>query len=326
MYARARLARRSSATWSPRRSCTAPSEVEKPALPRLPERAGHAPGQGDARPVIGGRASEDIRRRPRSTRWSDVRKPATRSRGRRSSSARVDHLRDPARTAAPGSTSTSIFHLEARGGLEPWPRSTRHASSSPKARRRSAGTGRRWTRCSPSPSACSRRPATTTACSELEMKDSDPLRFEKLFSRVRGGHGLRARDGAQHLRLADRARAGRDLLRPLHARGGQRRALDRDHRPRPHDVRGDQVHGPQRLGGQPGDPAGRHLRQQRPDDRRRPQRRRADLRPDLRPGRRRADRVGRRRHARAGHRRDARRAASPSGPTIRFDDGIDLPA
>ena len=92
---------------------------------------------------------------------------------------------------------------------------------------------------------------------------------------------LGAGDGAQHLRLADRPRARRALLRALHPRGRLDRALDRDHRPRPHDVGRDQVHGPKRVGGQPDDPSRRHLRQQRPGDRRRPQRRRADLRPDL---------------------------------------------
>ena len=103
---------------------------------------------------------------------------------------------------------------------------------------------------------------------------------------------LGAGDGAQHLRLADRPRARRALLRALHARGRLDRALDRNHRPRPHDVGRDQVHGPKRVGGQPEDPSRRHLRQQRPGDRRRPQRRRADLRPDLLGGR--AGRLGRR--------------------------------
>ena len=135
--------------------------------------------------------------------------------------------------------------------------------------------------------------------------------------------GLGARDGAQHLRLADRPRARRALLRALHARGRLDRALDRDHRPRPHDVGRDQVDGPPGLRGQPADPAGRHLRQQRPDDRRRPQRRRADLRPDLLGG----DELV----AWAGgvtHVLDIGASTPggvPVGPTHRLDDGIDLP-
>ncbi len=131
--------------------------------------------------------------------------------------------------------------------------------------------------------------------------------------------GLGARDRAQHLRLADRSRARRALLRALHAGGGLGRPLDRDHRPRPHDVGRDQVHGPARLGGQPGHPAGRHLRQRRSDDRRRPQRRRPDVRADLLGGR--AGRLGRRRHSCPRHRRvDARRGArGPDEPARRRD-------
>ena len=74
---------------------------------------------------------------------------------------------------------------------------------------------------------CSRRPATTTASSDLEMKESDPLHFEKLFSRVRGGM-VTARETALNISASPIVRElGRDLLRALHARGRQRRALDR---------------------------------------------------------------------------------------------------
>ena len=124
---------------------------------------------------------------------------------------------------------------------------------------------------------------------------------------------LRARDGDEHLGEPDRQGARRALLRALHAGGRLDRALHGDHRPHPHHVRRDQVHGAERVGGQPGDRAGRHLRQQRPRDRRRPQRRRADLRADLRPDRRRAARarrVGGRGDPRSRYRRqDPRRGA-----------------
>ena len=136
---------------------------------------------------------------------------------------------------------------------------------------------------------------------ELALKDSEPIELREALQPPARRPRLGARDGAQHLRLADRPRARRALLRALHARGRLDRPLDRDHRPRPHDVGRDQVHGPKRVGGQPEDPSRRHLRQQRPGDRRRPQRRRADLRPDLLGGR--AGRLGRRGHPRARHRR-----------------------
>ena len=89
---------------------------------------------------------------------------------------------------------------------------------------------------------------------ELALKDSRADRVREALLAAARRSGLGARDGAQHLRLADRPRARRALLRALHARGRLDRALDRDHRPRPHDVGRDQVHGPQGLGGQPADP------------------------------------------------------------------------
>ena len=166
----------------------------------------------------------------------------------------------------------------------------------------SAGTASASTRCSPT---SERLFAETGSYYGLDRRARAqglrPDRLREALQPPARRPRLGARDGAQHLRLADRARAGRALLRALHARGRLDRALDRDHRPRPHDVGRDQVHGPKRLGGQPEDPPGRHLRQQRPGDRRRPQRRRADLRADLLGGR--AGRLGRRRHPRARHRR-----------------------
>ena len=43
---------------------------------------------------------------------------------------------------------------------------------------------------------------------ELELKESDPIRYEKLFSPPARRPRLRARDGAEHLRLADRPEIG----------------------------------------------------------------------------------------------------------------------
>ena len=107
------------------------------------------------------------------------------------------------------------------------------------------------------------------------------------------------------------------MLRAVHARRRFCGAVHRDHRARAHHVRRDQVHGARGLRAQPGHPAGRHLRQQRPGHRRRAQRRRADLRPDLRRGS--AGGLGRRRHARARHRRlhAGRRAGGPHQPARR---------
>ena len=133
---------------------------------------------------------------------------------------------------------------------------------------------------------------------------------------------LRPRDGAQHLRLADRARARRALLRALHARGRLDRALHRDHRPRPHDVRRDQVDGPPGLRGQPGIRPGDIFANNDPTI---GDVHNADVQTfvpifDLsRPGEPRARRVGRRRHPRARHRRvdPGRRAGGPDQPARR---------
>ena len=193
-----------------------------------------------------------------------------------------DHLRDPARARRAARRAPDLPPARTRRPEAMARSSTRPRELEPREpRRRSAGTAQRSTRCSPTPSGCSPRPATTTGSRRAGAEGVGPDRLREALLAAARRPRLGARDGAEHLRLADRPRAGRALLRALHAGGRLGRALDRDHRPRPHDVGRDQVHGPQRLGGQPRDPAGRHLRQQRPDDRRRPQRRRADLRADL---------------------------------------------
>ena len=58
----------------------------------------------------------------------------------------------------------------------------------PRPRRRSAGTAAASTRCWPSPSASSRETGSYAGLDgELELKDSEPIEYEKLFTRLRGG-------------------------------------------------------------------------------------------------------------------------------------------
>jgi hypothetical protein len=101
------------------------------------------------------------------------------------------------------------------------------------------------------------------------------------------------------------------VLRAVHAGGRLAGALHGDHRPRPHDVRRDQVDGSPPLRGEPGDTSRGRVREQRPHDRGRPQRGRADVRADLLGGR--ADRVGGRRHTCPRHRSEHPRWG-PGGP------------
>ncbi len=156
------------------------------------------------------------------------------------------------------------------------------------------------------------------------MKDSDPIGYEKLFSRLRGGL-VSARETALNISASPIVRElGRALLRALHARGRLDRALHRDHRPRPHDVRRDQVDGPAGLRGQPGDPA---RATSSPTTTRRSA---TSTTPTCRPSSRsstsatpraRAGRLGRRRHPRARHRRldPGRGAGRPHEPPRRRD-------
>ena len=64
---------------------------------------------------------------------------------------------------------------------------TRELEPLAEPRARSVGRGAPRARCCSSRSACSPRPAATGGIDELELKASDPIRFEKLFSRLRGG-------------------------------------------------------------------------------------------------------------------------------------------
>ena len=114
---------------------------------------------------------------------------------------------------------------------------------------RSAGTGRPRSRCSTESERLFAETGRYCGVDELALKEADPIRYEKIFSRLRGGL-VTARETALNIsRQPDRQGDRRALLRALHARGRLGRALDRDHRPRPHDVRRDQVHDPPGLRG-----------------------------------------------------------------------------
>ena len=156
------------------------------------------------------------------------------------------------------------------------------------------------------------------------MKDSDPIRYEKLFSRLRGGL-VSARETALNISASPIVRELGELCFALYTPEGDSVALSTGIIVHVHTMsRRDQVHGPQRLGGQPGDRAGRHLRQQR--------RRRSAT--STTPTCRRSCRSSSEGEllAWAGgvtHVIDIgarRRAASRSARRPRFDDGIDLPA
>ncbi len=254
-------------------------DVEKPALPQLEEEPGTPPLKA-RRPVHWGRASGRGSSRPRSSSSSRSRR-ATPSRGRRSSST----PRPPSRSrpdAERGSTRT-------RSSTSPPRREHTMATVEAGARARAPGRHRMGRQAPRGDARRLRapvrrhRPLRGPRSARDDGLRSDRLR-EALLAAARRSR-LRARDRAEHLRLTDRPRARRAVLRAVQPRGRLDRSLDGDHRPRPHDVRRDQVDGPQRLRGQPRDPAGRHLREQRPDDRRRAQRRRPDVRPDLLGGR-----------------------------------------
>ena len=81
----------------------------------------------------------------------------------------------------------------------------------------------------------------------LALKDSQPIEYEKLFSRLRGGL-VSARETALNISASPIVRELGELCFALYTpRGRLDCALDRDHRPRPHDVGRDQVDGPPGL-------------------------------------------------------------------------------
>ena len=218
--------------------------VETPALPDLEEPTEGAPPEKDTRPAHwGGR----LRRDRRSTSSSEVRagheiagpaiveSVATTLAIPPGRSARLDHHQ--------------IFHLTRNGGLSmAIVDATTRAGAGGAADR--LGRAQRSSRCSTSPSGCSPRPAPTRGSrGDLALKDSDPIGYEKLFARLRGGL-VSARETALNISASPIVRELGELCFALYTPEGDSIALShRDHRPRPHDVGRDQVHGPLRLRG-----------------------------------------------------------------------------
>ena len=151
-----------------------------------------------------------------------------------------------------------------------------------RARRRSAGTASGSTRCSPTSERLFAETGSYAGLAgELELKDSDPIGYEKLFSRLRGGL-VSARETALNISASPIVRELGELCFALYTPEGDSIALSTGIIVHVHTM-SDAIKWMVRQGYEdnPGIRPGRHLRQQRPDDRRRPQRRRADLRPDL---------------------------------------------
>ena len=155
--------------------------------------------------------------------------------------------------------------------------------------------------------------------SDLAIKDSTRLRFEKLFRRSTAASS-RPR-AALNISASPIVHELGGSLHPVHP-GGRTTSRSRpDHRPRPHDQPGDR-HRPEQLEGHRRCHPGPHVANDT-DDRRRPRRQHADLHPDLEPRGPAALHLGRRRDPRDRHRRPPRPAAS-SWTDDPFDDGIDL--
>ena len=141
---------------------------------------------------------------------------------------------------------------------------------------------------------------------DLQMMESDPIGYEKLFARLRGGL-VSARETALNISASPIVRELGELCFALYTPEGDSIALSTGIIVHVHTM-SDAIKFMVRNGWEdnPKIRPGRHLRQRRPGDRRRPQRRRADLRADLLGGR--ADRLGGRGDPRARHRRlDSRR-------------------
>src|SRR5262249_2970003 len=101
---------------------------------------------------------------------------------------------------------------------------------------------------------CGDGPLLRAARAGADALRPDRLREALLAAARRAGVG--ALDRLEHLGLADRARARRAVLRPVHARGRLDRSVHGDHRARAHHVGRDQVDGAKRLRTEPGGPPG----------------------------------------------------------------------
>ena len=187
-----RRARRSSATWSRRRSCAARSTVEKPALPTSRGAERLAAGRRRTRAVPGGataRTTEtDIYEMDDVRAGHAIEGPAI-------VEALVDDLRDPARTRRAWIDTRHLPPRRHEGGLERWRSSTPPASSSRGERGRSAGTASALAEMlAGSPSGCSPRPATTQGLERARAEGGRPDRLrEALLARCAAAWSRRAR-------------------------------------------------------------------------------------------------------------------------------------
>ena len=295
-------------------------DVEKPALPQLPEEPGKPPPRRAGRSTGVAPARDAVRRdRDLPARVGDGRQLDRRPGDRRA-------LARPPSRYRPGAARRSTVITSSTSRT--WRRSRRWRSLTPRASFRARGAGIGWDgRRLDEMLAESERLFADTGhyggLRELELMSADPIGYEKLFSQHPRRARVCTRDGAQHLRVADRARARRAVLRALHARGRLARAVDGHHRPRPHDVRRDQVDDPQRLRGQPRHPAG--ATSSRTTTRPSATFTTPTCRRSCRSSGRASLSPGRAASPRARHRREHAREACRWGPTMRYEDGIDLP-
>jgi len=91
----------------------------------------------------------------------------------------------------------------------------------------------------------------------LDLQRGDPIRYEKIFSRLRGGL-VSARETAMNISASPIVKEIGELSFMLTRRGRLDRPFARDHRPCPYRLGRDQVHDPCRVRGRPRDPARRH--------------------------------------------------------------------
>ena len=161
-------------------------DVEKPALPELPEEPGTPPLKA-SRPVHWGRASdgEFVRDRHLPARADQRRQLDRRARRSSSTRRRPSRSRRGARAQLDGTPHLPSHRRRRRSRR--WRSSTPQRELERRARRASAGRAGACSRCSRSPSACSRETGHYGGLRELELMRSDPIGYEKLFSRLRGG-------------------------------------------------------------------------------------------------------------------------------------------
>ena len=277
---RAPPARPSSATWSRRRSCTARSRSRSRRCPSSPRSAGSTrPARRAARRVVDRRLRGDADLRARGRPGGADRRGTRRPRvaGRRPSRSRPGgrHGSTAIRSSTWRLKRASMAVVAQHDGI--WSRARA---------RRSAGTARPLHEMLDESERLIAETGSYYGLSgDLPLQSSDPIGYEKLFSRLRGGL-VSARETALNISASPIVRELGELCFALYTPEGDSIALSTGIIVHVHTmsdaikymVRSDYEDNPE-------DPAGRHLRQQRPGDRRRAQRRRPDLRADLLGGR-----------------------------------------